>query len=221
MTPTGKQIRAARALAGWDRKELAEKAGVSHMTLQYAENGERTLRPQTIEKVINTFHGAGIEFTEGQGVRFKANDIEVFEGTERFEDFTEFVYSYLKHNGGDVCISAFDERKFLEYRKNPELYRSRMKKLVDSGSVTVRILATKSSFRSAFAKFKWQPNPDNMTPTSFYAFGDCLALISFAGPSAPYVVLHKSGPFAEAYRTAFEDSWENAENPPIKQDHTS
>ncbi|MDD3183151.1 MAG: hypothetical protein PHD48_10175 [Alphaproteobacteria bacterium] len=85
-----------------------------------------------------------------------------------------------------------------------------MKDLVASGEVTVRILATKSNFKSSFAKYKFQP-AGHMAPTAFYAFGDCLALVSFEHDDPPYVVLHKSGPFAQAYIQAFNLAWENAQ----------
>lgn len=214
---TGKQVRAARVLAGWDIKDLAPLAGLSTTAVQNIETGA-TPKSSTIERIVNAFSNAGIEFIEGQGVRFRANDIEVFEGPERFENFTDFVYNYLKHNGGDVCISAVDEGKFAEHRKNQAQYQARMKKLIDRGDVSVRILASKSKFKSIFAQYKWQPEQDNSVPTSFYAFGDCLALISFAHQSAPYVVLHKSGPFAAAFIDAFNRDWDNAQEPPKSQE---
>jgi hypothetical protein len=68
---------------------------------------------------------------------------------------------------------------------------------------------------SSWAQYKWQ-SKQSAVATSFYAFGDCLALISFAHETPPYVVLLKSGPFAEAYRHAFEIAWQAAKEPPAK-----
>ena len=93
------------------------------------------------------------------------------------------------------------------------LYKKRMQELVDRGDVTVRILASTSTFKSNWALYRYQ-HDDHSTPTAFYAFGRCLALISFAHEPAPYVVLHRSGPFADAYRGAFEIAWKNAKRPP-------
>jgi hypothetical protein len=59
--------------------------------------------------------------------------------------------------------------------------------------------APASTFKSDWAQYRHEP-ADHATPTAFYAFGSCLALISFAHEPAPYVVLHRSGPFADAYR---------------------
>ena len=69
-----------------------------------------------------------------------------------------------------------------------------------------------------YAEYRWQ-DKDSFPPTSFYAFGECLALISFVHDPSPYVVLHRSGPFAEAYRRSFEIAWEKAKIPPKKDLH--
>lgn len=210
---TKRQIQAARALLGWSAADLADKAGLTRATVSNIENDLVQAREGSMEGILKAFDQYGIEFTEGQGVRLKSNDIEVFEGPERFHEFTEFIYEHLHRFGGDVCISAGDESLFLKYRKDPELHRQRMKELVDRGDVRFRILATESKFNSIFAQMKWQPK-QSAVPTSFYAFGNCLALISFAHEPPPYVVLLKSGPFAEAYRHAFNIAWKTAREPP-------
>ena len=91
-----------------------------------------------------------------------------------------------------------------------------MKALVDTGRVNVRILAEESNFNSVFAEMR-KSAQKSTAPSSFYAFGKCLALISFTHNPAPYVVLLKSGPFAEAYRQAFNESWERAEIPVVRK----
>ena len=73
-------------------------------------------------------------------------------------------------------------------------------------------------FTSTYAQYKWQPK-QSAVPTSFYAFGDCFALISFAHETPPYVVLLKTGPFAQVFRQAFNTAWENAHEPPKHADH--
>jgi len=54
MIITGRQLRAACALAGLHQKSLAELSGVSVQTIQYMESFEDTMvgcRPLTLEKV--------------------------------------------------------------------------------------------------------------------------------------------------------------------------
>jgi transcriptional regulator with XRE-family HTH domain len=208
--PTGKQIRAARVLVDWEAQTLAKKVGLSRNAILQIERGEFRGRPKTLEKIVQVFAKAGVEFTENEGVCRRPEGIETFEGHERFHAFSDFIYAHVKQYGGDICISAVDERLFQKYRREPEAHRARMKELVDSGDVKVRILAEQSSFQSSYAEFRHSPHKSTVA-TSFYAFGQCFALISFTHANPPYVVMHKFSPFAETFRLLFNDAWDKAE----------
>ncbi len=212
--PTGKQVRAARVLAGWDAEHLAQSTGLTAVTILKIERDEAMPRPATMEKIVRAFDKEGIEFTDNQGVRFKPTGVTVYDGVAAFEDFHEFLYLHLKQHGGEVCLSIYDEPSLAKYRKDPEIHRSRMRELVGSGKVTFRILTTQSSWNTrGYIQFKWLRNQRPL-PTGFYAFGDCLALVSFVDPQSPYVVVLQSGPMTEAYRQGFNIAWDSAENPP-------
>jgi len=207
--PDAAQIRAALALLRWENLDLAKACGVSAQSVSNIKNGATRPQPRILAAIRRVLEFKGIEFTDNSGVRLKPSDVEVYEGPDRFQDFTNYMYEHLLRYGGDVCISAVDETLFGKYRKDFEQHRKRMKALVDRGDVTVRILATKHTPNPVFAQYRWQPR-QSAAPTAFYAFGNCLALISFDHQSAPYVVLHKSGPFAEAYRHTFNAAWKSA-----------
>jgi len=211
---TGSQIRGARGLLDWSADILAEKTGLSVDTVRNIEKGRVQGHSKSIEKIIQVFSNSGIEFIENQGVRFKPTGVTVYDGVGAFEDFHEFLYLHLKQHGGEVCLSIHDETLLAKYRKDPEIHRSRMRELVGSGSVTFRIMTTRSSFNTrGYIKFKWLPNQRPL-PTGFYAFGDCLALLSFVNPLSPYIVVLQSGPMTEAYRQGFNIAWDSAEDPP-------
>lgn len=212
--PTGKQIRAARILAEWEAQDLADKTGLNRETIFKVERGTANPKPETLERIVRAFAEEGIEFTDNQGVRFKPTGVTVYDGVAAFEDFHEFLYLHLKQNGGEVCLSIYDEPLLAKYRKDPEIHRSRMRELVGSGKVSFRILATKSSWNTrGYIQFRWLPHQRPL-PTAFYAFGDCLALVSFVNPNAPYVVVLQSGPMTEAYRQGFNIAWDSAEKAP-------
>lgn len=211
---TGRQIRAARGLLNWDASELAAKAGMTRETVSKIENETVQAREATAQKIIQTFANHGIEFIDNQGVRFKPTGVTIYDGLEAFEDFHKFLYLHLYQNGGEVCLSIYDEPVLAAYRKNPEVHRNRMRELVTSGKVSFRILTTKSSWNTrGYIQFKYLPH-QRPSPTGFYAFGDCLALMSFVNPLSPYVVVLQSGPMTEAYRQGFDIAWDSAENPP-------
>ncbi len=71
----GQQIRAARALLGWEQRQLAEAAGVSVETVSRLE---RTVGPvstyaATLEAIRKALEDAGIEFISegGPGVKLR------------------------------------------------------------------------------------------------------------------------------------------------------
>jgi len=68
MIITGRQLRAACALAGLHQKSLAELSGVSVQTIQYMESFEDTMvgcRPLTLEKVMEALRLSDVMFIEG------------------------------------------------------------------------------------------------------------------------------------------------------------
>ena len=56
------QIRAARSLLGWSRRELAIVAGLSQGTIKAIEQGETDARLSTLRKLARTFTAHGVEF---------------------------------------------------------------------------------------------------------------------------------------------------------------
>ncbi len=210
IVPNGKQIRAARALAGWERVDLAQKTGLSSVTIRYIENETNSAKKETMERVIEAFRNVSIEFTENDGVRRLPMGIEIFEGRDRFEDFMTFMYEYLEHFGGDVCVYIQDEGLLQRTRKNIETHRARMAALAETGKIRGRILSAKGEEKSGWAELRRMPLVPDMPQVSFHTFGDNLALISFDYKTPPYVVLHKSGPFASVYKSAFDAAWEKA-----------
>jgi transcriptional regulator with XRE-family HTH domain len=213
---TGKQIRAARVLAEWDAEDLAAKTKLTRETIFNIERGVFRPRPATLEKIVKAFSDIGIEFIENEGVRRRPEGVEIFEGAERFDDFYDFLYEHLKRYGGEVCLSISNQSLLAKYRKDPKVHYDRMKALFASGIIKpFRILASESEYfhRPMYSVFKVQPE-GNISPTGFWAFGDCLALISFVHSPAPYVVVLRSAPLAAAYRQAFDIAWAVAKEPP-------
>jgi transcriptional regulator with XRE-family HTH domain len=77
------QLRAARALAGLDQRELAEKSGLSVPTIQRMEASEGVIRGNvdSLVRIVAALEQAGVELIAedaisaggGRGVRLKTN----------------------------------------------------------------------------------------------------------------------------------------------------
>lgn len=76
---TSAQIRGARGLLNWSRKELAEHSGVSFASMMRLESfeGVPSSNFKTLEAIKSAFEAAGIEFIgtpeQGAGVRWRIN----------------------------------------------------------------------------------------------------------------------------------------------------
>jgi transcriptional regulator with XRE-family HTH domain len=71
----GRQLQAARVLAGYDRTQLAEAAGLAVVTVKRLELQDRvTAHSTTLDALEKALEAAGVEFTNGDqpGVRLRA-----------------------------------------------------------------------------------------------------------------------------------------------------
>jgi transcriptional regulator with XRE-family HTH domain len=65
---TGRQVRAACALAGLHQKSLAERSGVSVQTIQHMESFDEAMvgcKPVTLDKVMEALQLSGVVFIDG------------------------------------------------------------------------------------------------------------------------------------------------------------
>ncbi len=75
MTIIASQCRAARALLGWSRKQLAQSALIAERTLVDFERGARNPLDRTLSDIRRALEDAGVIFIdedeEGPGVRLR------------------------------------------------------------------------------------------------------------------------------------------------------
>lgn len=69
---TGRQLKAARTLAGWTQEELARKARISAGTIKRSEAKPGPVRARygTLERIVAVLEKAGVKFSENEGVSF-------------------------------------------------------------------------------------------------------------------------------------------------------
>jgi hypothetical protein len=207
---------AAMALAGMNHDELASAAAIARPMLNKILRDGVLAKHATLNNSRRALEVRNIEVTSKQGVRLKSSDVEIYEGPERFESFTNFVFEQIRTHGGDICLSVTDERRFAQYRTNTIEHYQRMQELFDCGVInSFRILANKSNFATKYTynTYKWQPEK-TMARTAFYTFADYLALVSFDHTTPPYVLVVRSAPLADSYRRAFDIAWAAGKEPP-------
>lgn len=97
------QIKAARAMLGWLQDDLAEASGLSISTIRSLETGYISLR--SAKEVRKAFEKSGLEFTEGDGIKRRDDQIKVYRGPDSCDKFFDDMLQTIKKDGGDVlCI---------------------------------------------------------------------------------------------------------------------
>jgi transcriptional regulator with XRE-family HTH domain len=106
MTITADQCRAARGLIGIDQSGLAQASRVSRNTIASFESGQRTPGANNLIAIRATFEAAGVEFTNGTGVKRRKADFYL-------EGITPSVVRVRQAEHGHRYSFAIAHRKFV------------------------------------------------------------------------------------------------------------
>src|SRR5690242_12256086 len=107
MTISVEQLRAGRALLGWNQERVAQAAGVSLKTLSNIERGAVAPRVATMTFLQEVLEDGGIEFTDASGVRLRREvlDILKFEGPDCLVEMHEDILRTLKDGEELLCFN--------------------------------------------------------------------------------------------------------------------
>lgn len=116
---TIQQVKAARALLDWKQSDLAEACHLSLTAINNLERGIGSPRVETINGIRAALEEAGIEFTEGEGVRKRGEIVEVkiFEGPRFITLMNDYALPFLRV-AGEGLMCGINERKFVDYGKD-------------------------------------------------------------------------------------------------------
>ncbi len=212
--PTIEQIRAARALLGWNQHDLANKAGLSQTGIARIENGTNQPNSKTIEKISKAFDLAGIEFIGRTGVQKRSSDVTVYNGTEGFRQFMDEVYLSAKNHGGEFRLHNAKNLNWYKWL-GKDWYEAHAKRMSELTNINFKITAEEGDHNfigNSFAEYKWWPR-DLFDERSFYVFGDKLAFLNFMEDDIEVTVLHNSE-FSKGFRILFDIAWDHVTKVP-------
>ena len=207
--PTIEQIRAARALLGWNQHDLAEKAGLSQTGIARIENGTNQPNSKTLEKIGNAFDNADIEFLGDTGLRKRTGEIKMYRGSDGFKEFMNDVYEVAKVTGGEFCLHNAKPDNWYKWLGEDwfNMHSERMSKLGDK--ISFKITAEEGNTRlisSAFAEYRWFPS-ELFDDQCIYSYGDRLAFVNFREEDILIRLLQDKS-FAEGFRVLFNIAWD-------------
>lgn len=208
---TLEQMRAARGLLNWSQSDLAQHADLSVTAMNNIDRGLSKPRVQTISHIQKVFENYGVEFIDGNGVRFRKDvfKIETFEGPTGFAAYLQDTLNTQIAHKSEGLHWSYDEPTFV--RKNRKLlfefYREAIK-----NKLKERILlcegVTLRYGPSVTSEFRWISKEFlNHVGHSIYGDKYCMFLKN-------RIVVIENADVAAAYRKQFELDWKNAKRMP-------
>lgn len=169
------KIRAARALLGWQQKDLARHAGVSELSVVNLENNKTTPHKSTLEKIITTLTIYGIGFTE-RGVVEKNNTYTVIKGEKwylRLIDDVEATLNALPEDQEKEWILIFPDERLSPPHVVERLQQIRYMKIKRR-----HFIKDGNNFiPSAFSEYRFVPEKYFDDDRLIHCYGDKVAIL--------------------------------------------
>lgn len=211
---TIEQIKAARALLGWDQRQLARAAGISLPALGNLERGAVTPRARTLSAIRRACERENIEFIDGPGVRRQREPlrIEQLEGPDALARLFEDFYATLRR-GGELLVGGVSEAKFVRHNRAPLL--GYLRRVHRHKNIRVRLLVCEGD-RTFIGKpessvYRWVDR-DTFGLVPYYIYRDKYAVLLWGPPLR--IIITQNASLAETYRRQFESDWKRAKLPP-------
>jgi len=198
---TGSQIRAARALLGWEAAELAEKAGLARQSISHLETGASKPRAGSIERIETALAGAGIEFIGDTGVNLRAN-YRLLKGHDCYLQLLGEVYTTLHRKRGAEVLSICTDDSL----SPPEVVAA-IQRWHDA-KIRCRFLSHENAKRFDFPLEEYHVIPARLfTNSVMVVFGDKVATLLREGSQNSGVTIVRDRNQADMLRGLFEIIW--------------
>ena len=205
---SGLQILLARTALRMNMKDFSSAIGVSKPTLSNYENGANM--PADRMKIIRDYCiSQGLEFTDGDGVKFRTIPVKEYEGTSGFRQFMDDVYETANDQGGEIVLfNGFPD--MLTRWLGEDWYKAhakRMKKIKNNFTFRVTLMDhTAKQIGSSFANYRYFPTGVKNKNT-IYVYGNKTAFLSFE-KDVSIVSIEQDG-IADAFRELFNIAWDS------------
>jgi transcriptional regulator with XRE-family HTH domain len=205
MIITGRQIRGARGLLGWGMEDLANKTGLTRITIRQIE--AETVQPQekTLTKIFALFDKHGVEFLPDEGIKIRKQETRAYSGKAGYRQLLDHIYETLK-NGGHIRQFNFVALRYAPYEES--FVREHIERMAAIKGLDAKVLEPSSemeepvsycAYRTLDKQFR------DMAP--WYLYGDYLVLsLNETGGKREFITVHAKL-LAERYLKEFDIFW--------------
>lgn len=204
MTIKVSQIRAARALLNWSQKDLAERSGVSEVSIINYENEKRTPHQNTLGKILQAFELAGVIFTKN-GLEMKEDAVTVIEGDGWYVRLLDDVYySLMDEKGAELLLICADDKM------SPPEVNDRYRKIRNSGIRMRQLVEDGNTYlMGPLKEYRYMPKERFKNYVSLI-YGGKVAVCTDANTKA---LVFKDPLLAETWTNLFDVMWDVLKQP--------
>jgi DNA-binding XRE family transcriptional regulator len=204
---TGRQIRAARSLLEWKADDLAQKAGLTRVTVSKIEADLVQPHEKTIASIIRVFDQHGVEFLEDEGVRIRKNQVRIFTGKAGYKQFLDHIYDALKDGGGRIRQFNVSDGKTLPYAEDyAAAHLERMKKIPNLDACVLTVEGD-YNFPATYCTYRWLDKANKIL-IPYYVYNDYLAQATYKSDHNVEIISIHSKLLAARYVEQFELFWD-------------
>ncbi len=205
MAITGRQIRGARGLLGWSMEELAEKAGLTRITIRQIE-GE-TVQPQekTLNKLFSLFDMQGIEFLPEEGIKIRKQETRHYEGKAGHRQLLDHIYETVK-DGGVIRQFNYGDKRYLPYEG--AVVAEHISRMAEIDGLDAKVLEPGGEAGNKVNYCDYRVLDKKFTGMApWYLYGDYLVLSLHEGDGKREFVTVHSKLLAQRYLREFDIFW--------------
>jgi len=211
-----KQIKAARALLEWKQADLAHISGISLAAINKLERGLVSPRQHTLAILQQSFEQAGVEFTEGPGIRLTQGlfRLQIWDGETAVPKLLDDVFLTLKDlPSREFLLSGLDESRWDDYR---DLVMQHQRRLAQNA------IGLRALIRDGDRNFLPNLNPQQhyrwiskalFTQLPYFVYADKYAMVVWGPPIRVIVIQNRA--VTETFRRQFEINWQNGKMPKV------
>lgn len=208
MTPA--QLRAARAYLNWSQADLANRAGVTELTISNVEGAKTEASTKTL-KALERVLGERLRFLPNGGFEPKQETIKVYRGQPGFQEFMTDVYETCRDVGGNVYVNNSDELLFDRWMGEDfeKIYAKNMR-AIPQGHFWFHVIAPEDSkyLPIPHGEYRWIPK-EFYSPAPTYIYGNKIASILFLKDDV-IVRVYDQKDFVESQIKQFLFIWSHA-----------
>lgn len=191
---TIEQCRGARGLVGWTQQDLAEASGLSKTAINNFEKGHSDIKAESLRAIRMAFESADIEFIGTEGIRQRADRVDIFKGGNARQELIE-----------DICNTVDAGQEILILNTNTTGPAFDTERLERQNIAILCILAADAENMSI--AHRTAPATEDRAPVTTFVYGQKFATEL---PDQSMILVVSSKEAVESQRRHFEALWLNA-----------